>query len=343
MLDYAERLTGKFPAGLDIAMFACTGTEANELALRLARANTSATGMIVTEHAYHGNSWAVAQITTGYQTHEKRGDNIVTVPSPDSYRGRYAGDPEAAEKYAAHMGEAIETLARRGHRPAAFIVDTIFSNEGLPLVPSGYLSRAVEIVRQAGGLFVADEVQAGFGRLGDEFWGFARHDVIPDIVTMGKPMGNGYPVSAIVTSRGVIESFQQHSHYFNTFGGNPVACSAAMAVMDVIEQESLMANAHNVGNYTMHGLRMLAEDQPLIGDVRGSGLFIGIELVLDRESREPATDKTSRAVNLLKDRGVLIGSTGLYNNVLKIRPPLVFSRNHADFLLEKLGEVLNEV
>ena len=343
VLEYAERLTERFPTGLDIAMFACTGTEANELALRLARAKTGASGMIVTDHAYHGTSWAISQITTCYGSSEKRADNIVTVPSPDSYRGLYADDAQAAHKYAGHLHTAIEELARNGHRPAAFIVDTIFSNEGLPTVPATYLEKAVEIVRQAGGLFVADEVQPGFGRLGSHFWGFESHGVQPDLATMGKPMGNGYPVSAVVTSEEVIESFQQDSHYFNTFGGTPAACAAALAVLDVMEQEGLQANALDTGNYLLQGLKHLATNKAIIGDIRGSGLFIGIDLVRDRESREPATTETCRAVNLLRQNGVLIGSTGQYDNVLKIRPPMVFSKENADLLLQKLDLVLSEV
>jgi len=343
VLDYAEKLTGKFPDGLDIAMFACTGTEANELALRLARAKTGASGMIVTDHAYHGTSWAIAQITTCYESGEKRGDNIVTVPAPDSFRGLYADDEQAADKYAAHLHFAIETLARNGHRPAAFIVDTIFSNEGLPTVPPGYLAKAVEIVRQAGGLFVADEVQPGFGRLGTHFWGFDSHGVVPDIATMGKPMGNGYPISAVVTSADVIEAFQRDSHYFNTFAGTPVACAAALAVLEVIEEQYLQTKALDTGKHILDGLQTLAANNHLIGDIRGSGLFIGIDLVRDRDSREPATAETKRAVNLLREKGVLIGSTGQYDNILKIRPPMVFSKEHADLLLEKLESVLKLV
>ncbi len=344
VLDYAEKLTGKFPAGLDTAMFACSGTEANELALRLARAKTGASGMIVTEHAYHGTSWAIAQITTCYETSEKRGDNIVTVPAPDSYRGLYAGDEKAAEKYAGHLHEAVETLARNGHQPAAFIVDTIFSNEGLPTVPPGYLAKAVEIVRQAGGLFVADEVQPGFGRLGTHFWGFESHGVVPDIATMGKPMGNGYPVSAVVTSAGIVEAFKQHSHYFNTFGGTPVACAAALAVLEVIEQEGLQAHALETGNYLLEGLQELAANQPLIGDIRGTGMFIGIDLVRDRDNREPATVETGRAVNLLRQHGVLIGSTGQHEQHFEDTPADgVLSRDNADLLLQKLKIVLNEL
>jgi 4-aminobutyrate aminotransferase-like enzyme len=340
VLDYAEKLTDKFPDGLDIAMFACTGTEANELALRLARAKTGATGMIVTEHAYHGNSWAISQITTCYQAKEKRGDNIVTVPSPDSFRGLYANETQAAEKYAAHLNTAIETLARNGHRPAAFIVDTIFSNEGLPTVPPGYLAKAVEIVRNAGGLFVADEVQPGFGRLGTHFWGFDSHGVKPDIATMGKPMGNGYPISAVVTSAEVIDAFQAYSHYFNTFGGTPVACAAALAVLEVVEGQKLQSNALETGKYLHDGLQELATYKHIIGDIRGSGLFFGIDLVRDRDSREPATAQANKVVNRLRRHGVLIGTTGRYDNILKIRPPLVFSKENADLLVQKLDAVL---
>jgi len=343
VLDYAEKLTSKFPAGLDIAMFACTGTEANELALRLARAKTGASGMIVTDHAYHGTSWAIAQITTCYGSSEKRGDNIVTVPAPDSFRGLYADDTEAADKYAGHLHDAIETLAQNGHRPAAFIVDTIFSNEGLPTVPYGYLAKAVKIVREAGGLFIADEVQPGFGRLGSHFWGFDSHCVVPDIATMGKPMGNGYPISAVVSSEDVIETFQKDSHYFNTFGGTPVACAAALAVLEVVEKEDLQAKALETGSYLLGCLRELAANNDLIGDIRGSGLFIGIDLVRDRDNRNPATAETGKAVNLLKEKGILIGSTGRYDNVLKIRPPLVFTKQNADLLLEKLEETFSEV
>lgn len=340
VIAYAERLTALFPEGLDIAMFACSGTEANELALRLARAKTGATGMIVTDHAYHGTSWAIAEITTAYTGHEKRGDNIVTIPSPDSYRGKYAGEPDAAKKYADHVFAAITELQRCGHRPAALIVDTLFSNEGIPDVPHGFLQQAVAIVHQAGGLFVADEVQAGFGRTGTDMWGFSSHGVKPDIVTMGKPMGNGYPISAVVTNEDVIEAFQSKSHYFNTFGGNPVACAAASAVLDVMENQQLQANSLAVGDYLMDGLQALAEQQPLIGDLRGRGLFIGMDLVLDQDTREPASKMAARAVNALKDKGILLGTTGKFDNVLKIRPPLTFSKRHADLLLAGLKDVL---
>jgi 4-aminobutyrate aminotransferase-like enzyme len=190
---------------------------------------------------------------------------------------------------------------------------------------------------------IADEVQPGFGSLGTHFWGFESHGVMPDIATMGKPMGNGYPVSALVTTADTIDAFVQHSHYFNTFGGTPVACAAALAVLEVIEQEGLQARALDTGNYLLEGLRDLASEQPLIGDIRGSGMFIGIDLVRDMASRDPATIETGKAVNLLRQHGVLIGSTGQFDNILKIRPPMVFSKENADLLLRKLRTVLHEV
>lgn len=343
VLDYADRLTKLFPAALDIAMFACTGTEANELALRLARAATGNDGMIVTEHAYHGNSWAVAQITSCYTKAELRGDNIVTVPTPDMYRGLYARDTAAADKFAACVQDAIETLARNGHRPAALIVDTVFANEGLPDVPGGYLKKAADFVRRSGGLFIADEVQPGFGRLGSHYWGFERHGVVPDIVTLGKPMANGYPVSAVVTTQAVTDAFARTAHYFNTFAGTPVACAAALAVLEVIDEQDLVRKALKTGDYLIDQLKALAADHDMIGDVRGSGLFIGIEMVRDRDSLEPATEETARIVNLLRERGVLINSTGLHDNVLKIRPPMVFTEEHAALLLRKLATGLGEI
>jgi len=343
VLDYAEKLTARFPAGLDNVMFACTGTEANELALRLARTATGNDGMIVTDHAYHGTSWAISQITTCYTPPDKRASNIVTVPAPDMYRGRYASDQEAEDSYVEHLHKAIENLASNGHRPAAFIVDTVFANEGLPTVPDGYLKRAAEIVHQTGGLLVADEVQPGFGRLGRYFWGFERHGVTPDIVTLGKPMANGYPVSAVVTSRHITDAFSRHSHYFNTFAGTPVGCAAALAVLEVIEEQDLAVKALKTGDYLINNLRKLATNHDVIGDIRGNGLFIGVELVRNRDDLEPAIEETARAVELLRERGVLIHSTGVFDNVLKIRPPLVFDKTHADFLLQKLADVLGEL
>ena len=339
VLDYAERLTEKFPDELDVAMFSCTGSEANELALRIARAYTGGTGIIVTDLAYHGNTQAIYQISTEDIPPEEIPDFVVSVPAPDAYRGAYRGD-DAGERYAAHIETAIDELRGRGVKPAAFVVDTIISSSGVVSPPPGYLKKAAEIIRAAGGLFVADEVQPGFGRTGKNFWGFEADEFAPDIATMGKPMGNGQPLAATVTRADIVERFSQKSDYFNTFGGNPVSCAAGLAVLDVIETENLQQNALEVGQYLIDGLNDLATRHESIGDIRGSGLFLAVDLVNDRETREPATETTSRVVNGLRDRGILTGSIGPGNNILKLRPPMVFSTENADYFLGIVDDVL---
>jgi len=340
VLDYAERLTGKFPDELDTAMFCCTGSEANELALRIARTATRGNGIIVTRFAYHGNTRAIYEISTSDIPEEEIPDHVAMVPFPDTYRGPYQGD-DAGEKYAAHVHEAIDLLQSRGIKTAAFVIDTIISSSGVVSPPPGYLRKVADIVRNAGALFVADEVQPGFGRTGKHFWGFEADGFTPDIVTMGKPMGNGHPIASVVTRRDLIEDFSDKGRYFNTFGGNPVSCAAALAVLDVIENEELQQNALNVGNHIIGGLWQLADQHECIGDVRGNGLFLALELVTDRDIRTPARELTHKIVNDLRQRGVLTGSIGPDENILKLRPPLVLSREDADFLLTKLDESLS--
>lgn len=339
VLDYAERLTAKFPDVLDTAMFSCTGSEANELALRIARACTGGTGLIVTDSAYHGNTKAIYEISTEDIPADEVPDYVVTVPNPDAYRGRHRGE-DAGELYAGYVQDALTTLESRGLRPAAFIVDTILSSGGVVATPPGYLQKAAEIIRRAGGLFVADEVQPGFGRTGRNFWGYEIDAVIPDIVTMGKPMGNGHPLAATVTRRDLVDEFSRHAHYFNTFGGNPVSCAAGLAVLDVIEQENLQANALDVGLYLNEGLVDLASRHDSIGDIRGDGLFKAIEMVANRDTREPAVSLAPKIVNELRERRILAGSTGVDDNILKIRPPMVFSKKNADLFLQHFDEVL---
>jgi len=339
VLEYAERLTGKFSNELDTAIFACTGSEANELALRIARHVTGATGIIVTNSAYHGNSQATFEISPSDIAASEIPKYVATVPEPDAYRGEFRGDA-AGEKYAGYVQLAVDELKQRGIKPAAFVIDTIMSSGGVVAPPRGYLKKAAQIIRNAGGLFIADEVQPGFGRTGKHFWGYEADGLVPDIVTMGKPMGNGHPLSAIVSRREIIEDFSSIGSYFNTFGGNPVSCAAGLAVIDVIEQEGLQENARIVGEYLTSGLRALAEKHTAIGDIRGTGLFIAVELVKDKESREPATAFTADVVNGLKDRGVLSGAIGPDANILKLRPPMVFSREDADYMLPILDEAL---
>jgi 4-aminobutyrate aminotransferase-like enzyme len=339
VLDYAERLTGKFADVLDTAMFSCTGSEANELALRIARTCTGGTGLIVTDSAYHGNTKAIYEISIEDIPSEEVPDFVVTVPNPDVYRGEHRGE-DAGEQYAEHLNDALATLESRGIKPAAFIVDTIMSSGGVVDTPPGYLARSAEIIRRAGGLFVADEVQPGFGRTGRNFWGYEIDAVIPDIVTMGKPMGNGHPLAATITRRDLVDEFSGHAHYFNTFGGNPVSCAAGLAVLDVIEQEELQANALEVGLHLNRGLANLASRYDSIGDIRGDGLFKAVEMVADRDAREPARELAPTIVNELRKRHILTGSIGIDNNILKLRPPMVFSKENADLFLQCFDEVL---
>jgi 4-aminobutyrate aminotransferase-like enzyme len=333
ILEYAERLTAKFEDELDVAMFCCTGSEANELAMRIARTYTGGTGFIVTSYAYHGNTLATFEITTSDCQADKRPDHVATVPVPDSYRGLHTG-ADAGTQYARHVYDAIAELRDRGVRLAGFIIDTIASSGGVIAPPPGYLSQVAGIVREAGGLFIADEVQPGFARTGENFWGYQRDGFVPDIVTMGKPMGNGHPLSGVVTHSAIVDEFGASDDYFNTFGGNPVSCAAGLAVLDVIEDENLQQNALGVGRYLADGLWKLADRHEPIGDVRGSGFFIGLELVEDRDRKTPATGLAKQVVNELRNRGLLTGSIGPEANILKLRCPMVLGRDDADYALE---------
>jgi 4-aminobutyrate aminotransferase-like enzyme len=338
VLDYAERLLATMPPALGHAMFTCTGSEANDLAMRIAKAHTKAEGLIVTRNAYHGVTESIAQASPSLGRFVQLGKAVRTVPPPDSYRV----PPEAqGAAFAAGVRAAIADLQAHGLRPAALMVDTVFSSDGIFTDPAGFLNEAVDAVREAGGIFIADEVQPGLGRTGDAFWGFMRHaGLVPDIVTMGKPIGNGHPLAGLAVRPEVLAAFGRECRYFNTFGGNPVSMAAGMAVLDVIEREGLMANAQRVGRHLRAGLSKLAERHALIGDVRGAGLFVGLELVTDRQARTPATAETVRVVNGLRERQVLLSATGEHANTLKIRPPLVFSEANADLLVDALDRVL---
>lgn len=339
ILDYAERLLARVPAELGHVMFTCTGSEANDLALRVARAHTGRRGLIVTRLAYHGVTSAVAEISPSLGDHVPRGDHVRLIPAPDAYRG----DGDVGARMARHVREAAADLRAHGIEPAALLVDTIFSSDGVFAEPAGFLRPAVEAIRAEGGLFIADEVQPGFGRVGPEFWGFARHGLVPDMVTVGKPMGNGHPMAGVFVKPRLVEDFGRKARYFNTFGGNPVSCAVGLAVLDVIEGEGLAESARDVGDYMRAGLRDLAGRHPAIGDVRGAGLFIGLELVVDPAGKAPASALTTRVVNGLRERRVLISATGPGANILKIRPPLVFGREHADIFLDRMAAVLEDV
>ncbi len=336
--DYAERLLATFPARLSNIVFTCTGSESNDFALRLTKSFTGGAGFIVTETAYHGNTEAVTEVSPSSFKTRSVPPHVRTVPAPDVYRHP---TNDLGARFAEDVAKAIADLEQKGIKFGGLLVDSIFSSDGIYADPAGFLKRAVEVVHAAGGLFISDEVQPGFGRTGAGMWGFARHGVEPDIITMGKPMGNGFPVGGVVTRPEILESLCETIGYFNTFGGNPVAAAAGLAVLDVIEDESLIENAKDVGGYFLAGLQELATRHAGIGDVRSAGLFIGIEFSLP-STTEPDPATASYVINALKERGVLIGAAGAYGNVLKVRPPLCFSRDNADFFLETIDAVLSE-
>lgn len=346
VLRYAERLTALLPASLEVCYFVNSGSEANELALRLARTHTRSEDVVVLEHAYHGHTSTLIDISP-YKFNGPGGVGrrawVHVAPIPDDYRGLYRrGETDLGTKYAAHVGKIVEKCKREGHPIGAYIAETLPSVAGQIVFPPGYLAQAYQHVRAGGGVCIADEVQVGFGRLGTHFWGFETQDVVPDIVVFGKPIGNAFPLAAVVTTREIAASFANGMEFFSTFGGNPVACAAGLAVLDVLRDEQLQQNALAVGNHWIAQLKKLQSAYPIIGDVRGSGLFLGIELVNDRETLEPATDQASYVVNRLRDRGVLAGTDGPHHNVIKLRPPLICSRSDAELFTTKLDEILQE-
>lgn len=344
VVSYAERLLATFDTTLSNVFFCCSGTEANELALRIARECTGGQGIIVTACAYHGNSAAVAQVSPLFTPLQKRGPFVRTVPVPDPYRERDSqGDDALVSRYLAHLETAIEGFERAGVKLAGVLFCMAFASEGLPSLPTGYLAQAIALVHEAGGLFIADEVQSGFGRFGSHLWGHQRLGAVPDIVTLGKPMGNGHPIAAVVTRPDLMKQFTRANMYFNTFGGNAVSCAAGMAVLDVLRDEHLLVNARTTGEYVLTGLRKLQARHSLIGDVRGAGQFIAVEIVTDPVTKQPAPGQTNSIVNAMRERGVLISRSGPRENVLKIRPPMPFSSANADQMIEALDDVLRHL
>ena len=342
VVEYAERLTATLPGDLSVCMPVCTGTEANELAFRIARAVTGNRGTIVTGSAYHGNSYVVNELSTMEYPESEQPEYLEVVEAPCGYRGRYRYEaPGFGRAYAAAVGEGIDRLAERQYRPSMFISDNIFSSNGVLTPPPEYLQETYRSVRSAGGLAVADEVQSGLCRLGDHMWGFMDSEVVPDIVTMGKPMGDGHPLAAVVTTPDIAAQFARKYDYFNTFGGNPVSAAVGLVVLDVVENENILQSVKAVGDYLGDGLRKLGEQHELIGDVRGKGLFYGVELVRNRETREPADTEARKVAEHLRQNGILLGVSGPGSNVIKIRPPLVFSRENADQLLDGLVQSLD--
>lgn len=346
IIRYAERLCATVPEPLRVCYFVNSGSEANELALRLARTYTGKTDFIVLDGAYHGNTGALVDISP-YKFNGPGGrgkpEHVHVATMPDIFRGPYkAADPEAGKKYAVQVSELIQNAHTHGRSIAAFISESLLGCGGQIVLPDGYLQEVYQLVRKVGGVCIADEVQIGFGRVGTHFWGFEMQGVAPDIVTLGKPMGNGHPIGAVITTLEIADAFNNGMEFFSTFGGNPVSCAIGLAVLEVIEQEKLQENARIVGDYLKSELTKLQAKHRLIGDVRGLGLFLGIELVRNRETLEPATEEASYIVNRMKECGILISSDGPLENVLKIKPPLVFSKENANYFAASLDRILDE-
>jgi 4-aminobutyrate aminotransferase-like enzyme/Ser/Thr protein kinase RdoA (MazF antagonist) len=337
IVELAERLKATLPPALDAVLVVNSGSEANDLAWRIARAATGRAGAVVTAYAYHGLTEATHALSPEEWAKGEQPAHVATVPAPDGYRGPYRRDTGGwAERYAAHIDGAAESLG--GHGFAAIYLDPAFTADGILVPPPAYLAEAARRARALGGMLIADEVQAGHGRYGTGLWSFQPSGIEPDMVVMGKPMGNGFPVAALVVRSQLLAAVPEEVELFSTFGGNPVACAAALAVLAVIEDEGLVASAAEIGAYLRQGLEALAGRHPVIGDVRGQGLLLGVELV--DEERVPAAGRAGQATEAMRERGILISATGPAGNVLKIRPPLVFQREHADLLLQTLDEVL---
>lgn len=338
ILELAERMLSTVPeTNLAHLMLTCTGSEANDVAYRIAQAHTGGTGVIVTETAYHGFTDAVAKFSPSLGPTVDLGAHVRLVPAPRLY---HAEGADLGERFTRDVEAAIADLKRHGIKPAMLLVDSVFTSDGILPEPAGFLKGATDAIKRAGGLFIADEVQPGFGRTGEHMWGFQRHRIKPDIVTVGKPMGNGQPVAGLMATSDAVAEFGQNSRYFNTFAGNTVSCAAALAVLDTIEEEGLMQNAADVGKILRGGISELAVHHRAIGDVRGVGMFVAVELVSDRKTRVPDREFTSLVVNRMREKGVLLSACAMGHNVLKIRPPLILSVEQAGIVIETLEEAL---
>ncbi|MDQ2635401.1 MAG: aspartate aminotransferase family protein [Actinomycetota bacterium] len=343
ILDYSEKLLETFGGSIGETghvMFTCTGSEANDLAVRVAKHYTGRSGIIVTDEAYHGNSDLTASFSPSLGIASPLGASVRRIPAPDSYRLTAA---EVGELLARQTAAEISELERRGDGLAAFVVDSMFSSDGIFTQPTNVLGPVADVVRRSGGLFIADEVQSGFARSGETMWGYQRHGLDPDIITMGKPMGNGFPVAAVALAPDLAQRFGGDTRYFNTFGGNTVAIAAAQATLDVIMEQELLESSNRVGTAIRKAIAGLASRHDAIGDVRGAGLYIGVELVTDRDSKQPNSALAREVVNALRRRRVLISITGYHSNVLKIRPPLIFSQADADRLVVEIDGVFSSI
>ncbi len=343
IVKYAKELTATLPDGLDVCFFTNSGSEANDLALRMARECSKSKETILLDGAYHGNLSSLIEISP-YKHNGPGGngapDHVHVIPMPDSFRGKYRGE-DCGDRYIDEVITAVNNIQDNDKKVSAFISEALMGCGGQLILPEGFLQKAFELVKKDGGLCIADEIQIGFGRMGSHFWGFESESVVPDIVTMGKSMGNGHPLSAVVTTKEIADKFNNGMEYFNSFGGNSVSCAVGQAVLDVIKDESLQDHALKVGDYLLEQLQQLKQHHEIIGDVRGRGLFIGIELNRD-EDLTPADTEVHNIINRMKEKGVLLSTDGPDHNVIKIKPPIVFNKENADELVKKLDETMTE-
>jgi len=344
ILDYARALTDKLPSNLNKCYFTNSGSESNDLALRIARNHSNSKETIVLEGAYHGHVTSLIEISP--YKHDGPGgkgppEYVHVVPMPDPFRGIYRGQSSGL-KYAAEVKTILDKIRSDNKRVSAFIFEPILGCGGQIIPPNGFLSSSFKMVRDYNGVCIADEVQVGFGRMGESFWGFETQDIVPDIVTLGKSIGNGHPLSVVVTSEDLSNEFNNGMEYFNSFGGNPVSCAIGHAVLKIIEEEELQKNAFRVGNELKTLLNEVKSVHDIIGDVRGKGLFLGIEIIRDLETLEPDKQVTHKIVNEMRNRKILLSSDGPDHNVIKIKPPMVFNSSNALFLVETLDKVLSK-
>ncbi|MBI90180.1 MAG: aspartate aminotransferase family protein [Candidatus Marinimicrobia bacterium] len=345
ILNYAEALLEKLPAPLSKCYFTNSGSESNDLALRMARNRVKSLETIVLDGAYHGHLTSLIEVSP-YKYNGLGGegavDHVHAVPMPDPYRGKYRG-PDSGSSYANEIKTLLDELTSKGKKVSSFIAESVMGCGGQIFPPKGFINMAYEEVRRSGGVCIADEVQIGFGRLGEHFWGFESHDVVPDIVTLGKSIGNGHPLSVLVTTDEMAEDFNNGMEYFNSFGGNPVSCTIGIAVLEILEEEQLQENAMNVGSKLLSMLSDIKSRYSEIGDVRGKGLFMGIEFIQNKTNLEPDGRIASLVVNEMKNKGILLSTDGPDHNVIKIKPPLVFNDENAHYLAENLDATLSKV
>ena len=344
VVEFSERLAATLPEPLDTVFLVNSGSEASDLAIRLATAATGRRDVVAVREAYHGWTYGTDAVSTSTADNPNalatRPDWVHTVDSPNSFRGTYRG--AEAVKYAGDAVRRIQQLVADGRSPAAFICESVYGNAGGMALPDGYLQQVYEAVREGGGLAISDEVQVGYGRLGEWFWGFQQQDAVPDIVSIAKSTGNGYPLGAVITSRAVAERFRSQGYFFSSTGGSPLSCAIGITVLDVLRDEGLQQNTSRVGAHLKSRLQALREKHPIIGTVHGIGLYLGVEMVRDAETLEPAPEETAAICDRMLELGVIIQPTGDHMNILKTKPPLCIDVEGADFYVDALDRVLTE-